>query len=93
MHVVVEHTIIDRERFLAADAAEIAQGGPPGVRGQQFFPDRDGSFAVCLWETDSVDSLREYLDPATAGAAENTYFEVDEDRAMGLPASAAAGAQ
>lgn len=92
MHVVAQHRIIDREAFAQADAAGVAAGGPPGVRGQQFFPSQDGSMAVCLWETDSIDSLRDYLDPATAGVTENTYFEVDEARALGLPQSAAAGA-
>ena len=48
--------------------------------------------AACLWEADSIDTLRDYLDSATAGVSENTYFEVDTERAMGLPEAAAAGA-
>ena len=92
MHVVVQHRITDPERFFSMDAEEVAGGGPPGVQGRQFFPSQDRSVAACLWETDSIDTLRDYLDPATAGAAENTYFEVDGERAMGLPEPAAAGA-
>ena len=92
MHVVVQHRILDSEKFLSTDAEQIVGGGPPGVRGRQFFPSSDGSTAVCLWEADSVDALREYLDPATEGVAENSYFEVDTQRAMGLPEAAAAGA-
>ena len=46
--------------------------------------------ATCLWQTDSVDSLRGYLDPATAGVAENTYIEIDDETAVGLPEAAAA---
>jgi hypothetical protein len=45
-----------------------------------------------LWEADSIDSLQEWLDPATAGVTENTYIEVDEENAVGLPTAAAAGA-
>ena len=89
MHVVVQHRIIDREKFAQADAGAIAAGGPSGVEGQQFFPAMDGSMAFCLWETGSIDSLRGYLDPATAGVTENAYFEVDEDHAIGIPQSAA----
>jgi hypothetical protein len=92
MHVVVQHRITDPEKFFSMNAEEVAGGGPPGVQGQQFFPSQDGSVAVCLWDADSIDSLRDYLDPATAGASENTYFEVDKQRAVGLPETAAAGA-
>ena len=92
MHIVVQHRITDREKFFSANAEEVAGGGPPGVQGRQFFPGQDGSAAVCLWEAPSIDTLREYLDPATEGMAENTYFEVDAERAMGLPETAAAGA-
>ena len=85
MKVVVQHRITDPDKFFSMNAEEVASGGPPGVQGQQFFPSQDGSAAVCLWETDSVDTLRDYLDPATAGVSENTYFEIDTERAMGLP--------
>lgn len=92
MHVIAVHRITDPEKFFSMDAEEVAGGGPPGVQGRTFFPAKEGSTAVCVWEADSIDSLRNYLDPATEGVAENTYFEVDEERAMGLPEAAAAGA-
>jgi hypothetical protein len=92
MHIVVMHRITDPEKFFSMSAEEVAGGGPPGVQGRQFFPGTDGSTAVCLWEAPSIDALRGYLDTATEGAAENTYFEVDTERAMGLPETAAAGA-
>jgi hypothetical protein len=93
MQVVVQHRITDPGKFFSMNAEEVAGGGPAGVRGRQFFPSQDGSEAVCLWEADSIETLRDYLDPATAGAAENAYFEVDRLRAMGLPESAAASAR
>jgi len=93
MHVVVQHRITDPEKFAAMDAAAVGAGGPSGSQVQQFFPYKDGSAAVCLWETQSMDALRGYLDPATAGVTENAYFEVDSEHAMGLPETAAAGAQ
>jgi hypothetical protein len=92
MQVVVQHRITDPDRFFSMNAEEVVGGGPPGVQGRQFFPSRDHTSAVCLWEAPSVDTLRGYLDPATAGASENTYFEVDREQAMGLPEPAAAGA-
>jgi len=92
MQVVVKHRINDPEKFFSMNAEEVVAGGPAGVQGQQFFPSKDHSEAVCLWETDSIETLRGYLDPATAGASENTYFEVDAQQAMGLPERAAARA-
>ncbi len=92
MHVVVQHRITDSAKFSSMDAAEVGGGGPPGTQVRQFFPYKDGSATICLWETQSMDALRDYLDPATAGVAENAYFEVDSERAMGLPETAAAGA-
>ncbi len=92
MHVVVLHRITDSDKFFSMNPEDIANGGPPGVQGRQFFPSTDKSSAVCLWETDSIDSVRDFLDPATEGVAENTYFEVNSEMAMGLPEKAAAGA-
>ena len=38
----------------------------------------------------SLEALRDYLDPATRGLTENTYFEVDSGFAIGLPQAAVA---
>ncbi len=90
MHVVVEHRITDSEKFASMDAEAVAGGGPAGTHLRQFLPPKDGSVATCVWKVDSIDGLRNYLDPATAGVTENTYIEVDEESAVGLPEPAAA---
>jgi hypothetical protein len=92
MHVVVQHRITDPEKFFSADAEEVATGGPSGVRGRQFIVSQDKSAAVCLWEADSVDSLRNYMDGLTGDSSENTYFEVDPEMSMALPEAARASA-
>ena len=92
MHVVVHHRIVDPEKFASMDAAEVAAGGPSGAQLRQFLPYEDGSAADCLWETHSIDALRDYLDPATAGVTENAYYEVDSKNAMGLAEAAVTGA-
>jgi hypothetical protein len=92
MNVVVQHRITDPEKFASMDAEEVAGGGPAGVQLRQFLAAQDGSMAFCLWDADSVDNLRDYLDPATAGVTENAYFEIDAETAVGLPQTAAAGA-
>jgi hypothetical protein len=93
MNIVAQHRITDPEKFSSLDANQVADGGPPSVQLRQFLPPQEGSRAICLWEADSIDTLREYLDPATAGVTENTYFEVDDERALRLPEAAAASAQ
>jgi hypothetical protein len=85
MHVVVQHTVLDREGLAAANPQEINNGGPPGVKGLQTLPTADASMVFCVWETPSIDTLREYLDPTTAGVLENAYFEVDTEHSLGLP--------
>ena len=90
MHVVIQHRIKDPDQFFAGDPEEVASGGPPGTRGKQFLVSDDRSSAVCLWEADSVESLREYMDGLTGDSSENTYFEVDSEISMGLPEAAQA---
>jgi hypothetical protein len=92
MQVLIQHRIRDPERFFAGDPEEVATGGPAGVRGRQFVVSQDRSAASCLWEADSVESLRNYMDGLTGDSAENTYFEVDTEISMGLPEAARAGA-
>jgi hypothetical protein len=84
MYVVVHHRVTDREKFLATDPQVIAGNAPSGVALHHFLPSRDASAADCLWEPESLDALRDYLDPATRGITQNTYFEVDSDSALGL---------
>jgi hypothetical protein len=84
MYVVVHHQVIDREKFLATDPKDIAGNAPRGVQVHQFLPAQDASAADCLLETESFDVLRDYLDSATRGICQNTYFEVDSESAMGL---------
>ena len=92
MQVVVQHRITDPERFFSADAQEVAENAPSGVQARQFFPSKDRSTAVCLWEGDSIDAVRGYVDSVTGDSSENTYFEVDTQVAMGLPEAASATA-
>lgn len=92
MHVVIQHRITDPDQFFAMDAGDINSHSPDGYELKQFFAAPDRSLATCLWQADSVDGVQAYVDPATAGKSENTYFEVDGERSMGIPEAAAASA-
>jgi hypothetical protein len=84
MYVVAKHRINDAEKFFSLSQLA-AENAPSGVYGRQFCPSRDRTEAVCLWEGQSVEAVREYLDPLTGKASKNTYFEVSSEHAIGIP--------
>ena len=84
MYVVARHRIKDAEAFFSASQVA-AEDAPAGVYGRQFCPSRDKTEAVCLWEADSVAAVKRYLDELIGEAAENTYFQVSTEDAIGIP--------
>jgi hypothetical protein len=88
MYVIVQHQISDPERFFAAaqqGMADLLQG----LTLYQVSPARGGRAATCLWEAGSIENLQSFLEPAVGNVAQNTYYEVDEPNAFGLPRRAA----
>jgi hypothetical protein len=83
MFIVVEHTITNPDVFFGL-AARVAEA-PSGVKALQFFPSMNKDRAVCLWEAKSVDALKGFLEPLSATSSRNTYYTVDNTKAMGLP--------
>jgi hypothetical protein len=80
MYVVAQHRIKHPARFWSLS--------PQGARAPTLhaaYPSQDKKNGVCLWESDSIDALRDSLDSLVGDAAENTYFEVDAGVAVGLP--------
>ena len=88
MFVVVEHTITNPGVFfgLVSKAAE----APSGLKALQFFPSKSKDRAVCLWEANSVEAVKAFLEPLSAQSSRNTYYSVDSATAMGLPTVASA---
>lgn len=87
MYVIAHHQITDPQKFFS-DPAGVAKNAPLGVHGRQFCPSQDKTTAVCLWEADSIDAVSDYLDSVTGDSAQNTYFEVSTELAIGLPETA-----
>ena len=93
MFVGVMHRIKDPKAMVErGESLGDPANAPPGVVGHQFCPSTDLSVATCLWEGDSVDAVRDYIDGTLGDASENSYFEVSTERAMELPQQAAARA-
>lgn len=82
MFVSVIHRISDPGRFFEmASSANL----PDDLRLPQSIANTDRSTVVCLWEASSVERVREFLEPLTAGICKNEYAEVDVSLSLGLP--------
>jgi hypothetical protein len=85
MYVVAVHSITDPGRFFPAAQAGM-QDMPEGLRVHSMAPSAEGSKAVCIWEADSVESVRSLVDETVGDSSTNEFFEVDSGNAIGLSA-------
>jgi hypothetical protein len=79
MYVAVIHDISDPEKFWNMS------GFPEGITFRATFPNPTGTRAVCLFEANSVGTLRDCLEGAVGAVSHNEYYEVAADKAVGLP--------
>jgi hypothetical protein len=93
MYVVVQHRIKDPEIAFARGQRLISgQGAPESVKVLQFYPSQDRTTVTCLWESDSVESIQDWVDTTLGDSSENICYPVDADQAfaerpLGLPAT------
>jgi hypothetical protein len=93
MFVGVMHRIKDPKTMLSrGEGLGDPSNAPRGVTPHQFCPSTDLSVATCVWEADSVDAVRDYIDGTLGDSSENSYFEISTENAQGLPTQAAARA-
>jgi hypothetical protein len=89
MYVSVHHVITDPqkwEQITTKMTTAVEQGRlPQGLKGLMYLPGTDGHKADCLWEAQSVDALRNFLDREIGTAARNEYFQINTQVAFGLP--------
>jgi hypothetical protein len=79
MFVTVLHHIHDPEGFEAAEQKALEGGLPSGVALPIHAATTDHSFGVCIWEGESVESVREVVEGAVGAWARNEYFEMHVD--------------
>jgi hypothetical protein len=94
MYVLVQHTISEPATFWnAADPNTLS----PNLKLHHTFPTPDGTRAVCIWEAESVDALRNLLEPVIGRVSRNEYSQVENRegyaRPSRVPQTAAAGAR
>jgi len=93
MYVVVQHTIKNAETALTRGQRLISgEGAPSTVKVLQFYPSQDLTKVTCLWESDSVRSVQDWVDTTLGDSSENLCYPVAADQAfadrpLGLPAS------
>jgi len=96
MIVAIHHDIKARRKFgeVVTKIGTMIEGNPlpEGIKPLTFLPSTDGSKALCVWEVDSVETLKTFLEPQTGQFARNEHFEVDAEKAQGLPQGATAEA-
>ena len=89
MFVSIHHTIKDARKWdqtVKNVKAAMEQGQmPQGLKPLMYLPSADGRQANCLWEADSVESLKAFMDPGTGSAAQNEYYPINAQAAIGLP--------
>ncbi len=83
MHVVVQHRFTDPQVAFARGERLIKnEGAPAGTRGLQFYPSQDGSVATCLWEAESVEAVKQYVDSTLGDSSQNVCYEVDAEHSF-----------
>ena len=87
MKVGVIHRISDPEGAQSQGQSLFEQH--EGVQLLQFSPSEDFTAATCIWEAESVDAVRELVDPTLGDTSAQTYFAVNAEQAVGLPQAAA----
>ncbi len=85
MYICIHHSISDPGAFW--NTAEQLANLPPHLTLHHSFPTKDGSRAVCIWEADSIDTLRRFIEAKVGHASRNEYFEVENKEAVGMPSA------
>lgn len=84
MYIAVQHSITDPAKWQHAFKVFFPKL-PPGLKLHSYAPSLDGRQANCLWEADTVDAVKSYVEEKLGHCSQNTYFEVEYPSSWGLP--------
>lgn len=86
MYVLVYHRITDPAAFWRIrERPDLDR--PIHLRLVHALPSRNHPVLCCLWESDSVETVRRYTERVYAHVSRHEYHEVDAGEALGLHAS------
>jgi hypothetical protein len=80
MYVVAIHSISDPEAFWGGQLDL-----PNGTALPVVAPSSDGTRGVCIFKSDSVDTVQRLVDGATSKLSRNEFYALNEGNALGLP--------
>jgi hypothetical protein len=82
MFIVANHNIENPERFWSlAQSTPI----PQALKLHCVFPSTDGGKGTCLWEAQSIEAVKQFVEPLTGTISRNEYMAVEATQAVGLP--------
>ncbi|KLV06923.1 hypothetical protein ABT56_07140 [Photobacterium aquae] len=81
MYIVIEHEITDPARFWRKADVAISEA-PAGMRLCSTIVNDYQKCCQCMWQADSIDAIRDYLEPALGDVCNTLYGEVDPDKAI-----------
>jgi hypothetical protein len=84
MLIIAHHHISDPEGFWSA-AENVANNLPGSLKIISVFPSQDAKTGTCLWEGENVQEVQEFLDKSAGQFAQNVCYEVNVEKAIGLP--------
>ena len=80
MYVFTIHSISDPDAFWGGKLDL-----PEGTAQPVAWPSSDGTRGVCVFESDSVNTVRNLVDGATGKISKNEFYAINEGGALGLP--------
>ena len=80
MYVFTVHQVSDPEAFWGGKL-----NLPEGTELPVVVPSADGRRGVCIFKSDSLDTVRNLVDGATSTVSSNEFYAINEGNALGLP--------
>jgi hypothetical protein len=80
MYVMTIHSISDPDAFWGGKL-DLPEGTEQAIA----WPSSDGTRGVCVFRSDSVNTVRNIVDGATAKVSKNEFHAINEGNAQGLP--------
>ena len=80
MYVFTIHDVADPAAFWAGQLDL-----PEGTELPIVVPSSDGSRGICVFKSDSLDTVKRVVDGATSLVSRNEFYAINEDNAVGLP--------
>jgi hypothetical protein len=80
MYIFTVHSVADPDAFWSGQL-----NLPDGTELPIVVPSSDGTHGVCVFKSDSIDTVRNLVDGATAQVSRNEYYAINEANAQGLP--------